>query len=391
MKCARQIDGTKGPKMSGKVLHAIFVAAICVCCFCLIRKWGIQMEEEQVKVLSEEEQLIEFEEYFRKCKDDLQRYIELSMESVLKEEEYIVVFNEKWYRSCLQQYEEWGWNTILYIDEKFVAEEHKEVEEILNKDTDLKEALELIRDNGAIIAVNQRYLDESMQMTEFMLDIDYAPLLTVDHYDHDQSASLFWSDDKGFEEYGYKNFEGDWYRFVGLNEEQQAKAREAYWEEVSKEYIELEKLFRENEDCLNDFIEASRDTILEEKAYYMLFDSQSYSSTQSDEERITILYDVNFSSKEEEDEVKALDENDDLREALNSIKEKKVITYIGSNYLNKNAKEIYFSIDTKFTPFVTSNSGSTNYFIWCDNKECEKYGYKNVGGNWYMHIVEPPE
>lgn len=384
-----QADGGRDYGMLWKGLRVLFVVALCAGFIGLMQEKDMRVTEGRIKASLF--QRIELGQYFRNCGDDLQRYVELSAESVLEEEEYIIVFDEMWYRSCLRQHEEWGGITILYEDEKFASEGHDDVEEILNKNTELKETLELIREKGAIIAVEQRYLDESIRMTEFMLDIESAPSLTLDHFDHDQSASLFWSDDKGFEEYGYENFEGNWYRFVGLNEEQQARAREAYWEKVEGEYVEFEKLFHENKDDLQNFIEASHGTILEEEAYYMLFDRESYSSARSDEEWITILYEGAFSSKEDREEITALDKNVDLKEALDHFRDKGVITSIGLSYNEKEMPMVIFWVNTECTPFVTSNNGSTNCFVWGDNKECEKYGYKNVEGNWYMHIVEPPE
>ena len=76
---------------------------------------------------------------------------------------------------------------------------------------------------------------------------------------------------------------------------------------------------------------------------------------------------------------------------LDFIKEKEVIEGIGLRWLNNDIKRIYFRVDTECTPFVTTNNGITNYFEWCDNKECERYGDKNIEGNWYMLIQDPPE
>lgn len=174
-------------------------------------------------------------------------------------------------------------------------------------------------------------------------------------------------------------------------EEERVKELEAYWEEVEKEYIEFEKLFRKNEDDMQNFIETSRGSILEEEAYYMLFDNESYSSVRSDEEWITILYEGAFSSKEDREDVKALDKNVDLKEALDCLRKKGVISSVSLFYLEKEMPMVIFWVNTEFTPFVTSNNGIINCFVWCENKDCEKYGYRNVEDNWYMHIEEPPE
>ena len=61
-------------------------------------------------------------------------------------------------------------------------------------------------------------------------------------------SSVFWCDTKECEKYGYENIEGNWYRYIGLSGDQ----LEA---QMEKEYVEFEKLFRENEDDQQRFIE----------------------------------------------------------------------------------------------------------------------------------------
>lgn len=66
--------------------------------------------------------------------------------------------------------------------------------------------------------------------------------------------------------------------------------------EEEEVYTKFEELFRENEADMKDFIELSRESILGEKEYYMLFDEDWYSrriSGNQSEKWIIILYDNN--------------------------------------------------------------------------------------------------
>lgn len=53
--------------------------------------------------------------------------------------------------------------------------------------------------------------------------------------------------------------------------------------------------------------------------------------------------------------------------------------------------EIDFGISTDLTPFITNNNGVTNFFIYSEADDCEKYGYKLIKDNWYMWITPRPE
>ena len=98
-----------------------------------------------------------------------------------------------------------------------------------------------------------------------------------------------------------------------------------------------------------------------------------------------------FVIEEDEELAEELNENANLKEALDSIKEKGVITSIGLYCIYENIQVVYFTVNTDFTPFITTNNGITNYFAWCNNKDCEIYGYRNIEDNWYMLIEAPPE
>lgn len=162
-----------------------------------------------------------------------------------------------------------------------------------------------------------------------------------------------------------------------------------------EQYIEFENLFREHKDDMSLFVELSQECILGEINYLILFDENWYSSMQSGNplgEYIIILFSNNTFVLEGEDEIaEALNKNDDLIGALNSINEKGVITSVDSFYLDETIQMIGFAVDPTFTPFITNNNGVENWFGYCVDKDCEVYGYKNIEDNWYMYISPQPE
>lgn len=172
--------------------------------------------------------------------------------------------------------------------------------------------------------------------------------------------------------------------------------------EEEKQYIEFEKLFR----VYQDDMQGSVDELLNAlggKEYAIYFDEGQYEShisvTHPENshlaKQIDILYDnQTFVLEENEETAKILNENKDLIDALEVIDEGEVITSIvqaDSCYVDGHIVSIVFYIDAKATPFVTSNNGVQNAFVYCKNENCEKYGYKNIEGNWYMWISPAPE
>lgn len=187
--------------------------------------------------------------------------------------------------------------------------------------------------------------------------------------------------------------------YLGQEEEdrrdEQAIEMEAYFKELESEYIEFEKLFRENKYEMQQFMEVTDESVLREEESLILFNKKSYLDMQSgsrSRECITILFDNDsFTVNGNEIVEKNLNENLDLIEVLDFIKEKGVITSIGLYCIYENIQVVYFTVNTDFTPFITTNNGITNYFAWCNNKDCEIYGYRNIEDNWYMLIEAPPE
>lgn len=130
------------------------------------------------------------------------------------------------------------------------------------------------------------------------------------------------------------------------------------------------------------------DDILGNKEYVIRFDERWGAGRG---EWIDILYINHTLISEGNNEItKGLNNNAELLETLNSIEEKGVILLI-SQFYSGETRVVEFYVDTKFTSFITTNNGVVNAFAFCENRDIEKYGYRNVEGNWYLWISPPPE
>lgn len=183
MKSAMQTDKKNWHKIIVRVLFAISVVVVCIGCINLIRERNMRIvEEEQIR--PKEERIMQEEEYitlkrlFRENKDDLQKFIELSKESILGEEEYIIIFDKGWYYSSSRDaYKQWGWIPILYDNGTFVLEDNAEIEKTLNENADLAEVLNSIGENGMITSINQISLDEDMRTVNFDISTEFTPFI----------------------------------------------------------------------------------------------------------------------------------------------------------------------------------------------------------------------
>lgn len=163
-----------------------------------------------------------------------------------------------------------------------------------------------------------------------------------------------------------------------------------------KQFIEFEKLFREQQDDIKNLAEELISVnILERKEYLILFDKEGYLQRQMGNplgNHIEILYsDDIFISEENEELVGNLNENIALKNALNSIIEKGIIMEI-IGYFTGDIWILAFTVDTKFTPFITGNNGAINAFKYCEDKSWDANGYnKKIEDNWYLWISPAPE
>ena len=150
--------------------------------------------------------------------------------------------------------------------------------------------------------------------------------------------------------------------------------------EEEEQYIEFEKLFREQQDDIKEFTEELLgQNLLEKRDYRILFNEESYLTIPCDNE--FVYNDGTF---------KAVNENAALKKILNSFNEKGVITDI-SAHMSGDTWILYFYVDTEFTPFITGNNGVRNAFVYCEDEEFEKYRNRKVEDNWYLWISPAPE
>ncbi len=174
---------------------------------------------------------------------------------------------------------------------------------------------------------------------------------------------------------------------------------EAYFKENEAKFAKLEELFRENEEDLQNFIDALDERIMEENEYCILFyDHDAYDAQRSGNKTsdyLSVLYTGSFIIDEDKEMERVFNKNTELREAVNTLIENGVIVWIDTSidisYQGEDMRRVGFWIDTKLTPFISTNIDVWNSFVWCDNEDCIRYGYKNVEGNWYLKIGAMPE
>lgn len=243
------------------------------------------------------------------------------------------------------------------------------------------EVLSSIKEKGVIESIIQTDLDESMRIVKFRISEEVVPVISSN-----STNDFIYCENVDYERYEYRSITDDWYTYIDLN-------MNGLGMRMEEQYIEFEKLFRENKDDMQSFIDLSDESILGE-AYVIVFDERVYSGMRSGckKEWITILYkDNTFVIDDDKELEKNFNKKDDLINLLNSIIEKKIIIDISLKYPNKPGQKIVFTVDPEFTPFITTNNGITNNFAYCYDNYWEEYGYRNIEENWYMYITPAPE
>ena len=230
MKCMTQID--KRNKLI--TLFAIFLIILCGVSIYSMRKRNIQAAEEELARQEEEKirlerdwaetkekkaveiegyfkekekEYIDFEKLFRENEDDLQKFMDLSQESILKEKEYFIVFDRETYSKMGSTGE---WITLLYTG-TFSSKENEEVAENLNKNDELKKILDSIKEKGVITSIDLFYIEEYIQIVAFRIDTKFTPFIT----DNNGLENAFaWCNSEDCKIYGYKNVEENWYMWI---------------------------------------------------------------------------------------------------------------------------------------------------------------------------------
>lgn len=197
------------------IIIGIFIFILCMKYIFGIRG-SIELDEEEGQNMQnitdavDEGQYMEFENLFREHKEDMCAFVELSQESILSENSYLILFDEKWYLSMLSGNPLEEYLIILFYNNSFVLEGEKEIADSLNKNDDLIRTLNAINEKGVIVSVQSFYLAGSIQMLTFAIDSSFTAFI-------DDSGALHrfgYCTDVGCEKYGYKNIEDNWYMYI---------------------------------------------------------------------------------------------------------------------------------------------------------------------------------
>lgn len=153
-------------------------------------------------------------------------------------------------------------------------------------------------------------------------------------------------------------------------------------------FNQFQKLYDDEKACLETITtELCNEDILNDKDYLILINGRN-----NDGKYITETMEFYFEesiilSEKHKEIADILNENNILIEALDTIKQSGLVNQIAAG-----SGEIAYAVNTKFTTFIRSNNGITNYLIYSTtDNNLEKYGYKKIENNWYMYIPSRPE
>ncbi len=163
-------------------------------------------------------------------------------------------------------------------------------------------------------------------------------------------------------------------------------------------YNKFKELFSDVEEDLNIIVEGlEKEEVYRQNEYNFVIDLKEYNRgggflRETDVivfngEQLEIQNGVREHIKEYVD---VLNEDMLLLDALAKLQKSSMIYTISSDNSGGFLK-VYFPVNTEFTPFITNNNGVTNWYVYHEDKDCIRYGYREIKDNWYMNISEPPE
>ena len=165
--------------------------------------------------------------------------------------------------------------------------------------------------------------------------------------------------------------------------------------ENEKSYPKIEEIFYENEELLSNIIEKlnQTDRLESEEDLVISFKWEQepiWSGKITDTEEIyfykgEIIENTKYCSQNTFDIIK---ENEELYASLKEMAQDKVIIQIC--YIAE-SREIGFYINTDKTPFVETNNGINNFFVYSTGSDLERYGFEHIKDYWYMMISPRPE
>lgn len=160
-------------------------------------------------------------------------------------------------------------------------------------------------------------------------------------------------------------------------------------EGVSMEvYNQFKALYEEEKDHLQTITtELYNADFSKEKEYLIIIGGQNGTGKYISEIIELYFEKSEISSEKLKELVNALNENEVLIEELIAIKQSGIVDQISVGN-----GEIAYAVNTDFTPFICTNNGITNYWVYSTtNDDLKKYGYKEMGDNWCMYIPDRPE
>lgn len=156
-------------------------------------------------------------------------------------------------------------------------------------------------------------------------------------------------------------------------------------------YVEFEKIYRESEDDWNKVIEEIKnEEIYEQGVELYVFNFKEIEYPRNDNSIKRYYFDEGRLKGDNERIIKILNMNETFISALEKINHKGIVYGIAARP-ERNMLEVEFEIKTEYTPFVKDNNGVMNSIIYCEDKDCERFGYHKIDEDWYVYITPRPE
>lgn len=156
-------------------------------------------------------------------------------------------------------------------------------------------------------------------------------------------------------------------------------------------YVEFEKIYRESEDEWNKVIEEIKnEEIYEQGVELYVFNFKKTQYPKKDNLIKRYYFDEGRLKGDDERILKIFSTNEIFINALEEIDHKGIVYGIVV-CPEKNMLTVEFEIKTEYTPFVKDNNGVMNSIVYCEDKDCERFGYHKIDRNWYVYITPRPE
>lgn len=162
-------------------------------------------------------------------------------------------------------------------------------------------------------------------------------------------------------------------------------------------YIKFEQLYENIEKELKGVTkELQREGCYENNSirYVVYFDESESLRKRKEDQGLHLYYfdgDALGGKEELKEELNNLNRNENLKNLLKEIKAEGIVRAILITNLAENIRIISFQINVQYTSFVKNNNNSINSIVFCEDEECQKYGYYKIRKNWFIRISPRPE